>query len=134
MSPERWRRWLVASLSVFGSWLRGEQHAGSDLDLLVELDDSVDLFGCVELQDEIGGRLGLRVDLSRSRPERARGSAALGVEGVDGALDGEVELADLAEDAVGQVVALQVALGTLDVVQLQGVHREPLDRQPGPCG
>ena len=63
MSPEQWRRWPVASLSVFGSWLRGEQHAGSDLDLLVELDDSVDLFGCVELQDEIGGRLGPSVDL-----------------------------------------------------------------------
>jgi predicted nucleotidyltransferase len=134
MLAEPRQRWPVASLGVFGSRVRGEQHAGSDLDLLVELDGPVDLFGCLESQDEIGGRLGLSVDLSRSRPERARGSAALGVGSVDGALDGEVELADLAEDAVGQVVALQVAPGTLDVVQLQGVHREPLDRGPGPCG
>src|SRR3954451_11444902 len=69
--------------------------------------------------------------LSSSGDEGARGSATLDVEGVDGAVDGEVELAGVAEGAVGQVVALQVAPGALDVVQLRRVLREPLARDAG---
>src|SRR3954467_6633111 len=72
--------------------------------------------------------------LSSSGDEGARESATLDVEGVDGAVDGEVELAGVAEGAVGQVVALQVAPGALDVVQLGRLLREPLDREPGPRG
>ena len=63
MLPELRRRWPVASLGVFGSWARGEQGADSDLDLLVDFDGPIDLFGFVELQDELARRLGLRVDL-----------------------------------------------------------------------
>src|SRR3954453_14142022 len=58
----------------------------------------------------------------------------LAVEGVNSSMDGEIELDGVAEGAVGQVVALQVAPGALDVVQLRRVLREPLDREPGARG
>ena len=61
--PELRQRYPVASLGVFGSWARGEQKAGSDLDLLVDFDGPIDLFAYARLQEEIAQRLGLRVDL-----------------------------------------------------------------------
>ena len=72
--------------------------------------------------------------LSSFGDEGARGNATLSVEGEHGMVEGGVEVVHVAERAVGQVVALQVAPGTLDVVQLRRVLREPLDREPGPRG
>ena len=63
-----------------------------------------------------------------------RMATSFGIEFPDGLVDGEVELVGVAEGAVGQVVALQVAPGALDVVQLRRVLRQPLDREPGPRG
>lgn len=63
MVPELRQRYPVAYLGVFGSWVRGEQTADSDLDLLVDFDGPIDLFAYARLQEEIGRRLGLRVDL-----------------------------------------------------------------------
>ena len=70
--------------------------------------------------------------LSSSGDERTRWGSALAVEGLDGLVDGDVEGVGVAEGAVGEVVALQVAPGPLDVVQLGRVLRQPLDREPGP--
>ena len=61
--PDLRRRYPIAYLGVFGSWVRGEQTAHSDLDLLVDFDGPIDLFAYARLQEEIGQRLGLRVDL-----------------------------------------------------------------------
>jgi predicted nucleotidyltransferase len=61
--PELRQRYPIAYLGVFGSWGRGEQTADSDLDLLVDFDGPIDLFAYARLQEEIGARLGLRVDL-----------------------------------------------------------------------
>ena len=72
------------------------------------------------------------VALSSSGDERTRWGSALAVEGLDGLVDGDVEGVGVAEGAVGEVVALQVAPGPLDVVQLGRVLRQPLDREPGP--
>src|SRR4051812_8938309 len=49
-------------------------------------------------------------------------------------MDGGVEGVGVAEGPVGEVVALQVAPGALDVVQLGRVLRQPLDREPGARG
>src|SRR3954468_1229600 len=70
--------------------------------------------------------------LSSSGDERTRWGSALAVEGLDGLVDGDVEGVGVTERAVGEVVALQVAPGPLDVVQLGRVPRQPLDREPGP--
>src|SRR4051794_16825463 len=56
--------------------------------------------------------------LSSSGDERTRWGSALAVEGLDGLVDGDVEGVGVTERAVGEVVALQVAPGPLDVVQL----------------
>lgn len=61
--PELRRRYPIAYLGVFGSWVRGEQRAGSDLDLLVDFDGPIDLFAYTRLQTELSERLGLPVDL-----------------------------------------------------------------------
>ena len=63
MLPELRRRYPIAYLGVFGSWVRGQQRPDSDLDLLVEFDGPVDLFAYVRLQEEIADRLGIPVDL-----------------------------------------------------------------------
>lgn len=53
----------VRTLSIFGSFARGEQTAESDLDLLVEFDEVPGLFGFASLQLHLEDRLGIRVDL-----------------------------------------------------------------------
>ncbi len=61
-------RYGVRSLGVFGSYVRGEQGAGSDLDLLVEFDDRpLSLFDFVRLENEVGDALNLKVDLVEKR-------------------------------------------------------------------
>lgn len=73
MLPELRSRYGVGSLWVFGSYVRGQQGAESDLDVLVEFERcGLSLFGFVGLEQEIGDRLGLKVDLverSALRPE-----------------------------------------------------------------
>lgn len=56
-------RYSVKSISIFGSYARGEQKPKSDLDLLVELDEPIGLFGLMDLEDHIGRLVGLKVDL-----------------------------------------------------------------------
>jgi predicted nucleotidyltransferase len=61
--PELRERYGVASLGVFGSYVRGEQRPRSDLDILVEFERAPTLFRLVDLQDEIRGLAGVKVDL-----------------------------------------------------------------------
>jgi AbrB family looped-hinge helix DNA binding protein len=48
---------------VFGSYARGEQKEGSDLDLIVEFSGSKSLLDMVEIEDELSEYLGVKVDL-----------------------------------------------------------------------
>lgn len=62
--PTLVERYGVKSLGVFGSYLRGEQKARSDLDVLVEFDAPKDRFRkWLDLQDELQDALGVKVDL-----------------------------------------------------------------------
>ncbi len=62
--PELEQRYHVKSIGVFGSWTRGEQRKGSDLDLLVEFDeDGPGLLGFVHLENYLSDLLGIKVDL-----------------------------------------------------------------------
>ena len=49
--------------AVFASYARGDFHADSDLDLLVDLDAGATLLDLVGLQQFLGDRLGCKVDL-----------------------------------------------------------------------
>ena len=53
----------VASLALFGSFVREEQTNGSDLDLLVEFEESPSLFRFIELENLLTDELGVDVDL-----------------------------------------------------------------------
>ncbi len=53
----------VRSLQVFGSYVRGEQRARSDLDILVEFERTPTFFEFVRLERRLSQRLGVKVDL-----------------------------------------------------------------------
>ncbi len=61
--PEVEERFKVQSLDLFGSYVRGEEGSGSDLDILVEFHKTIDLFDFVALEDFLGDALGVKVDL-----------------------------------------------------------------------
>lgn len=56
----------VETLGVFGSYVRGEQTEGSDLDLLVTFSKTPSLFELVGLQHYLEDVLGIAVDLGMS--------------------------------------------------------------------
>src|SRR5579872_7400708 len=58
--PDLRRRWPIRSLALFGSVVRDEARAESDLDVLVEFDRAIDMFAFLALEEELAGR---RVDL-----------------------------------------------------------------------
>ena len=53
----------LARVVLYGSYARGEQTAGSDLDPLVEFDEVPGMLGFVGLAHRIEDRVGLPVDL-----------------------------------------------------------------------
>lgn len=57
------RRNGVKRAAVFGSFVRGEQQEGSDLDILVEFEGEKSLLDLVGLKIELEEALGRRVDL-----------------------------------------------------------------------
>jgi hypothetical protein len=79
--PDLRQRYPVASLAVFGSWVRGEQRPDSDLDLLVEFDGPIG-WQIVTLEDELSERLGVKVDLVPRRGLRPRLGARILAEAV----------------------------------------------------
>ena len=54
----------VRRLRVFGSQARGQSHAGSDIDLLIDFEKSPTLFQMAHLQNKLEDELGIKVDLS----------------------------------------------------------------------
>lgn len=69
------RRYQVRELALFGSVLRDDFSADSDVDVLVEFEPNsrVDLFDFIALQRELGAEFGISVDLT----ERSALQAAL---------------------------------------------------------
>jgi len=50
-------------VAVFGSYARGENKEGSDLDLLVEFSDGITLLDIIGVEQDLSGILGVKVDL-----------------------------------------------------------------------
>ena len=61
--PELRKQYGVSYLGLFGSHLRGEETEDSDLDVLVEFDQSISLFEFVRLQHHLSDLIGVEVDL-----------------------------------------------------------------------
>ena len=55
------------ALRIFGSVARGDDHDGSDIDLLIDMPLGTSLLQIVGLQHEIEDALGVRVDLCTER-------------------------------------------------------------------
>ena len=55
----------VKKLGVFGSFIRGEEREGSDVDILVEFEKPlrIDLIGFIELENYLSDILDINVDL-----------------------------------------------------------------------
>lgn len=67
MQPDLRRRYPIRGMGVFGSYVRGEQRDGSDLDVLIECGDGMTLLDLAGLQEELTLALGIRVDLANRR-------------------------------------------------------------------
>jgi uncharacterized protein len=61
--PRLRREFHVATLGLFGSFVKGTQHSDSDLDVLVTFDQPPSLLRLIELENQLSDRLGLKVDL-----------------------------------------------------------------------
>ena len=57
------KKYKVNKIGIFGSFATGRTKKKSDVDLLVEFDDMIDLFDFVHLTDEIQQILKSKVDL-----------------------------------------------------------------------
>ena len=53
----------VSEVGIFGSFAAGEEKEGSDVDILVEFDKSITLFGYVDLKFFLEDELKTKVDL-----------------------------------------------------------------------
>lgn len=58
------KKYKVNKVGIFGSFATGKTKKKSDVDLLVEFEDVIDLFDFVHLTDEIQKVLKVKVDLS----------------------------------------------------------------------
>ena len=56
-------KYKVKNIGIFGSYVRGEHRAKSDLDVLVEYDNPVSLLQIVSLENHLTALLGVKVDL-----------------------------------------------------------------------
>ena len=57
-------------IGIFGSYARGEQKKGSDLDILVRFHKGASLFDLVGLSDFLEGKLKVKVDVVSERAVR----------------------------------------------------------------
>ena len=57
------QRFGIKSIGVFGSWVRDEQTAASDVDILVEFREAVGFFRFLESEEYLADLLGVKVDL-----------------------------------------------------------------------
>ena len=72
LKPELASRYHVKALGVFGSLIRGEQTATSDVDILVEFKEPIGFFQFLELEEYLGVQLGQPVDLVSKKALKPR--------------------------------------------------------------
>jgi predicted nucleotidyltransferase len=50
-------------IGIFGSFARGDNKKGSDIDILIEFKESPTLLTLIKLENDLSGILGIKVDL-----------------------------------------------------------------------
>lgn len=76
------QRYPVRRLALFGSYARGDQHPGSDVDILVDVDPSIGL-AFTDLADELAAILDERVDVVSRRAISRRHWQLIAPEAID---------------------------------------------------
>lgn len=71
LTKEVQEKYKVRRLGLFGSVVRQEQHARSDIDLLVDFSDEADFFDLVGLSLFLEEKLGRKVDVVPEKSLRA---------------------------------------------------------------
>ncbi|WP_457548464.1 nucleotidyltransferase family protein [Archaeoglobus sp.] len=61
------KKFNVKEIGLFGSYVRGEQKESSDIDILVEFEETPTLLEFVELENYLTELLGVKVDLVMKR-------------------------------------------------------------------
>ncbi|MCP5103285.1 MAG: nucleotidyltransferase family protein [bacterium] len=57
------KRYKISEIGIFGSYVRGEQDAGSDIDILIDKDEALGLLKLANLQNYLSSLIGIKVDL-----------------------------------------------------------------------
>jgi len=57
------KEYHIKEIGVFGSFIRGEEREGSDIDILVDFDKPIDLFRFLDLEERLSELSGKKVDL-----------------------------------------------------------------------
>ena len=65
-------KYNVKVIGLFGSYVRGEQKKGSDIDILVEFREPISLFKFLEMEEHLGELLGGKVDLVSKKALKPR--------------------------------------------------------------
>lgn len=70
LKPKLHERFGVSEIGVFGSFVRGEEKETSDIDVLVDFDRPIDLFGLMEMQEFLEEIFKKKVDIALRRSLR----------------------------------------------------------------
>ncbi len=71
LKEEIGEKYKAEVVGVFGSYVRGEQKDGSDIDILVKFKEGATLFDLVELANFLEEKLGIKVDVVSERALRS---------------------------------------------------------------
>jgi len=63
-NADMFKKYKVNKLGIFGSYVKGKARKGSDVDLLVDFEENIDLFEFIHLIDDIQALLKTKVDLA----------------------------------------------------------------------
>lgn len=63
LKPVLIERYKVKEIGIFGSYVRGGQKKGSDIDILVDFAEPISLIKFLEMENYISKKLGIKVDL-----------------------------------------------------------------------
>lgn len=66
------KKYKVKEIGIFGSYVRGEQHENSDVDVLIDFEKAPSLLKFIELENYLSDTIGIKVDLVMKRVLKPR--------------------------------------------------------------
>jgi len=66
------KNFKVKEIGIFGSYVKAEQGKRSDIDILVEFEESIGLFKFMDLEEYLTNLLGTKIDLASKKALKPR--------------------------------------------------------------